>query len=290
MINISVVIPTFNSAQTISRSLESILVQSLRPRQVIVVDDCSSDATTAIVASMEARFRSNGIALVLLTSRVNAGGAVSRNRGLDKASGDVVALLDSDDVWLPHHLKSSVCEGKDRDCVVVSRTRQILLKGKERILPEVRLSRGASPLDYIFRDGGVIQTSSIVLFGRARELRFDERLRKHQDFDFMGAAHRAGLEIAQRWDCSTEYHDYGGEGRVSVRKNLSASRIFYLKWRLEMQLSARRAFLARFAAQQLPNNKNKSKRLMIRSAILDKDVAISVRIRLLARIIRGILK
>jgi glycosyltransferase involved in cell wall biosynthesis len=287
---ISVVIPAFNSAETIQRALASILTQSMRPAEVIVVDDCSKDHTVELVGALQDAFRASGVTLYLLPSARNVGGAVSRNRGLAQASGEAIALMDSDDVWLSHHLQASVKAGKGNDCVVVSRTRQILAGGKKRILPDVRLALGAHPLDYIFRGGGVIQTSSMVLFGQARELRFDERLRKHQDFDFIGAAYRAGLPILQRWDCSNEYHDYGGETRVSVRKNLTASRIFYLKWRTDLKPAARRAFLARFLAQQLPDSKKKLSHRLMKAGILDREIVRSVRLRLIARFIRDMLK
>ena len=286
--NISVVIPAFNNAATISRALKSTLTQSLRPTEVIVIDDCSKDGTVDIVRAIENDFRARGVILKLLTSEKNSGGAVARNRGLSEAAGSVISLMDSDDAWLPHHLQASVAVGIGRNCVVVSRTKQILAGGKVQILPKVRLGIGTNPLDYIFRGGGFIQTSSMVLFGHARQLRFDERLRKHQDFDFIAAAHKADLPIFQRWDYSNEYHDYVGETRVSVSKNLNASRIFYLKWRTDLTRSARRAFLARFLAQQLPDNKIKMGRKLALGAMLDREIVWQVRLRLLARLLRGL--
>lgn len=290
VVSISVIIPTYNSENTIIRALEGVLAQIQLPGEVVIVDDCSTDQTIPLVETMVARFEGLGIRLRLLRSSQNRGGAVARNRGLAEARGTAFALLDSDDLWLHDHLELALKVGAGKDCVVVSRTRQILANGSEKIIPAVRYLNDCSPLDYIFRQNGVIQTSSMVLFGQARELRFDVSLRKHQDFDFIADAYKKGLFIQQIWSATTEYHDYGGETRVSVRKNLESSRKFFLKWRFDLCKSSRRAFLARFLSLQLPENKARLRRWLFRVAVFDMEIAASIRLRLVARAVRGMLR
>ena len=95
---ITVVIPAFNSAPTIARALDSALAQTYFPDEILVVDDCSSDATADIVREYE----SKGVRLISLEHQRGAGGA--RNVGIQAATGELIAFLDSDDEWLKSKL------------------------------------------------------------------------------------------------------------------------------------------------------------------------------------------
>lgn len=99
---VSTVIPAFNSGATIARALDSVIAQSLSPAEVLVVDDHSTDATRDIVA----QYAPKGVKLIALPSRLGAGGA--RNAGVEAASCDLIAFLDSDDEWAPTKLEKQV--------------------------------------------------------------------------------------------------------------------------------------------------------------------------------------
>jgi glycosyltransferase involved in cell wall biosynthesis len=99
---VSVVIPMHNSSGTIARTLDSVLRQTYRPIEVIIVDDCSTDAAVGIVRGYKAPV----IRLVQLSERGGASGA--RNVGIESATGELVAFLDSDDEWLPNKLMKQV--------------------------------------------------------------------------------------------------------------------------------------------------------------------------------------
>lgn len=96
---ISVIIPAYNAAPTIERALDSVLAQDYDALDIIVVDDCSTDATAAVAA----RYAGCGVRLVRLDPGRGAAGA--RNAGIDAARGDLVAFLDADDEWLPGKLR-----------------------------------------------------------------------------------------------------------------------------------------------------------------------------------------
>lgn len=100
--NISVVIPTYNRGFCIHSALNSVFAQTLRPYEVIVVDDGSSDDTAAVVATY-------GQSVRYLVQR-NAGASAARNTGIHAASGAWVAFLDSDDEWQPNKLEIQVRE------------------------------------------------------------------------------------------------------------------------------------------------------------------------------------
>lgn len=95
---VTAVVPAYNAARTLARTLESALTQTLSDLEVVVVDDGSSDATCEVVAAItDTRVR--------LVSQRNAGVAAARNTGIDNAKGEWIAFLDSDDIWLPGKLE-----------------------------------------------------------------------------------------------------------------------------------------------------------------------------------------
>ena len=92
---VSVIIPAFNRADTLPRALRSVLMQSLRPAEIIVVDDHSADATGAVGRKWGAR---------VIRHQHNQGAAAARNTAIAAATQPWLAPLDSDDEWLPDHL------------------------------------------------------------------------------------------------------------------------------------------------------------------------------------------
>lgn len=96
---VSVVIPTFNRAYCLPRTLDSVVNQTHRNLEVVIVDDGSSDGTDELVARYAKQHR------VIYHYQKNAGVTVARNQGLARATGEFIALLDSDDVWKPWKLE-----------------------------------------------------------------------------------------------------------------------------------------------------------------------------------------
>ena len=99
---VSVVIPAYNRAGTISRSVQSVLNQSLQDFEIIVVDDGSSDNTATVVQSFaDGRIR-------VLRHENNQGAGPARNTGMQAAQGQYIAWLDSDDEWFPDKLQIQI--------------------------------------------------------------------------------------------------------------------------------------------------------------------------------------
>ena len=94
---ISAVIPVYNGEHTIARAIDSVLAQTRPADEVIVIDDGSTDQT---VKSVQAYGDT-----VILIQQQNAGASVTRNTGIEAATGDWIAFLDGDDEWLPDNLK-----------------------------------------------------------------------------------------------------------------------------------------------------------------------------------------
>jgi glycosyltransferase involved in cell wall biosynthesis len=97
---ISVVIPVFNGEGTVARAIESALSQELRPFEVVVVDDGSTDRTPGAAGGFGER--------VTFVTQPHAGAAAARNRALREAHGEFVAFLDADDEFLPGRLEAGV--------------------------------------------------------------------------------------------------------------------------------------------------------------------------------------
>lgn len=99
-VKISVIIPVYNRATTILCALESVLTQTLRPHEIIVVDDCSTDGTVAVLNNI-----TEPCVRIIRLER-NGGAQNARIRGIEMARGDYLAFLDSDDEWFPDALEN----------------------------------------------------------------------------------------------------------------------------------------------------------------------------------------
>jgi glycosyltransferase involved in cell wall biosynthesis len=100
---VSVIIPAYNAAEHIRRTLNSVLAQTYQALEVIVVDDGSADATCAIVEEFVKKD-----ARVQLVRQCNAGVGAARNTAIRMARGEYIAPLDADDIWFPEKLEKQV--------------------------------------------------------------------------------------------------------------------------------------------------------------------------------------
>ncbi len=92
----SVIIPVYNKSNTIAASIKSVLAQEVDDREIIIVDDGSTDDLLTVLASFGDEIR--------LIQRENGGVSAARNTGIEAANGEFICFLDADDLWEPHHL------------------------------------------------------------------------------------------------------------------------------------------------------------------------------------------
>ena len=123
--NISVVIPAYNRAHTLPRALESVFKQTLPAKEIIVVNDGSTDDTKTIL--------DNYPGLILIDQK-NQGVSAARNRGIEYASGKWIALLDSDDEWLPTKLEKQWADICSND-KLICHTEEIWIRNGDRVNP-----------------------------------------------------------------------------------------------------------------------------------------------------------
>jgi glycosyltransferase involved in cell wall biosynthesis len=94
---ISIIIPLYNKTESIASTLNSVINQSFKDYEIIIINDGSTDNSLAIAET----YIFNNISIYTTT---NNGVSYARNYGVSKASSDLIAFLDADDIWLPHHL------------------------------------------------------------------------------------------------------------------------------------------------------------------------------------------
>src|SRR5512143_4014499 len=116
---VSVVMPVYNGARYLRQALESALNQTYRPLEIIVVDDGSTDETSAILAEFGSRIRA--------IRQKNPGSAAARNAALQAAHGEIIAFLDADDLWLPQKLEVQVAYLRAHPDVELVATRWLTL-------------------------------------------------------------------------------------------------------------------------------------------------------------------
>jgi len=104
--NISVIIPCHNAEETVLRALSSVCKQTIKPKELIIVDDASSDNTFGLLKDFSNQ--EHDFLVILIKNDLNLGAGLSRNKGWDIASGDWVSFLDSDDAWLENKLEKQI--------------------------------------------------------------------------------------------------------------------------------------------------------------------------------------
>jgi glycosyltransferase involved in cell wall biosynthesis len=174
---ISVIIPAFNRAHTLPRALQSVLDQSSPADEVIVVDDGSSDASAALIE--------RDFPQVRLLRQSNHGVSAARNRGIEAARYEWIALLDSDDCWLPNKLERLRAAIVQHPGYVLYHSDEIWVRNGKRVNPMHKhrksggwIFRQCLPLCAISPSATLMEKSVLLELGL-----FDETLPACEDYD-----------------------------------------------------------------------------------------------------------
>ena len=174
---ISVVVPTWNRAFFLSEALDSIAAQTLRPKDVWVIDDGSTDQTSALVQSRFPQFH--------YVYQDNQGVASARNAGIARASGEWIAFLDSDDLWLPNKLEAQWNYLQtEPDCRVLQ-TEEIWFRNNRRVNPK---KKHAKKSGFIFKESValcLVSPSAVMIHREVFEKvgLFDPAMQVCEDYD-----------------------------------------------------------------------------------------------------------
>jgi len=128
MMEVSVIIPTYNRAQKVLRAVSSVFNQTYNRFEVIVVDDGSSDETSEALGRY-------GNKIILIRHPENRGVSAARNSGIRAARCPLIAFLDSDDYWLPEKLEIQIGFFRDNPDAVACQPQEIWVRNGVRVNP-----------------------------------------------------------------------------------------------------------------------------------------------------------
>lgn len=188
---ISVIIPSYNRAETIRRSVDSVLNQSYRDIEVIVVDDCSTDGTLDVISG----YTDNRLRCV--KHKQNRGACAARNTGIEYARGEYIAFQDSDDSWRPDKLRYQLelLQKQEADICFCKMERHGYPADKARFYPE--LSEGVVTYEVLL-SRSYVSTQTILARREMCDIhKFDILIKRMQDYDWIiRAAHNAKVCFA----------------------------------------------------------------------------------------------
>ena len=217
---ISVIIPTYNRYNLTKRAITSVLAQIFQPKEIIVVDDGSTDNTQQL---------QNDFPDIIYIYQENRGVAAARNVGIQKASSEWIAFLDSDDEFHPHKLQKQRAFHQENPDILMSYTAERWIRnGKVVKIPKKYRKIGNNPflenLSYCN-----IAPSSVLLHRKILDDVgvFDEVLRVCEDYDMW-------LRITQKYSVGLIdeplINKYAGhDEQLGFRKNMDEVRIKVLE-------------------------------------------------------------
>ncbi len=177
MMTISVIIPTYNRAHTLSRALDSVLAQTHPADEVVVIDDGSTDNTVMLIQDSYPN--------VKLIQQQNRGVSAARNSGIRACSSEWIALLDSDDEWLPDKLNKQLALVSQQPEYKIVHSDEIWIRNGVRVNPMKKhtkkggwIFQGCLPLCAISPSAAMIRRALFDEVGL-----FDETLPACEDYD-----------------------------------------------------------------------------------------------------------
>lgn len=260
--SVSVVIPVFNGELTIGKALASIEGQTVKPMEIVVVDDGSTDATAEVIQNYQSEIP------IRYYFQENKRQAAARNLGAAKSKGDWLAFLDCDDVWLPKKLEIQLdhLRGNPELEAVIGNYRiieDITQKKQTDFVPEIISGQDFSPATLLTANFFWLP---VVLIKRSKFLElggFDESFRNAEDIDFgfrfCKTAHYqvfpevVALYLRRPFSSSQqEIHDINGQkkfyNKVLSRSDLTERERLTALDRLQFWLEREELFLIRRTA------------------------------------------
>ncbi|WP_319421377.1 glycosyltransferase family 2 protein [Pleurocapsa sp. FMAR1] len=240
---VSVIIPTYNRANVIHRSISSAIKQSYQKIEIIIVDDASTDDTSQIIQQI------NDTRIIYICHQINLGGSEARNTGIKNAQGKFIAFLDSDDVWLPdklQHQLAIISQHKCQDNLVCytqfQKSSQIFYQ--RSILPAKSKQEQETTPEYFWLSGGEMLTSTLLVSRiLASRTLFQTGLIKHQDLDFVIRLEKQGAKFIFVPQVLVIWHNEQRCDRISCQVNYQASLDWIQQYRQHISDDAYQGFL-----------------------------------------------
>lgn len=195
-IEFSVIIPIYQGSTSLPNALDSLVRQTHRNFEVIIVDDGSNDYPTTFSVVQNYIDR---IAIRVFRNEKHTNGSVVRNRGIAEARGRYVAFLDADDTWVPNRLEFAhdlIDRIPEKHFIIYGQVELLRSHPTGALIPWRAIREGELVSEYVFGSSQVMSTITFVLpTDFARLVLFDERLERHQDSAFMMRAQAIGAQF-----------------------------------------------------------------------------------------------
>lgn len=214
--SVSVIIPAYNAESWIRRAVDSVLAQCHAPREIIVVDDGSTDRTAEILNQYECRIR--------VIRQSNRGLSAARNVGINAACGDIIAFLDADDYWQSRKLAAQTELMRERPEIGFCSTAALLVDDEDREVGTWKCPEcDGAVLTSIFERHATIAGSGSAVAVRRKILeqagQFDETLSALEDIDMW-----MRLAVITNYACIPERLTVIRKGQESMSKNIDLMR------------------------------------------------------------------
>jgi glycosyltransferase involved in cell wall biosynthesis len=217
---VSVIIPAYGASAYIAAALESVFQQTFSSYEVVVINDGSPD-TPALEAALQPY-----LSRLRYFRQQNRGPSAARNLGIGEARGRYVAMLDSDDLWLPHHLARQVdyLTGDAELGLIYSNSMQF--RDREVVGTAFETVPQTKPvtLESLLAEHCTVNTSSVVVSRDAllKAGLFDESLNRCEDFDLW--LRLAGQGVQMTYDSDVQVFHRLGHGLSSNRERMKRAR------------------------------------------------------------------
>lgn len=175
---VSVIIPTFNRSVWVTEAVASVLAQTFRDFELLVVDDGSTDGTLDALAPFFKQIK-------VLRRPERRGVSAARNLGITAARGEWLAFLDSDDLWLPDKLARQVAFAKAHPGLLICQTAEIWLRNGKRVNPPATHRKVGGDIFLPSLERCLVSPSAVMLHRRLLDEvgTFDEALPAAEDYD-----------------------------------------------------------------------------------------------------------
>jgi glycosyltransferase involved in cell wall biosynthesis len=176
---VSVIIPTHNRAHIIPQTIDSVLAQTFRDFEIIVIDDGSTDDTSAV---LQKRY---GEKITCIRTK-NCGLSAARNRGITAARGQYIAFLDDDDAWLPDKLKLQTALMQNNPSLGLVYCGCYTIAADDTVISETRPLKRGELFEDLLRSNDIVGSASAVLVAGSLFSKagcFDETLTACEDWD-----------------------------------------------------------------------------------------------------------
>ena len=157
---VSIIMPTYNSAKTVEKSIDTVLNQTYTNWELIIVDDCSKDDTLKVLEKYQSHPK-----IKITANEINSRAAITRNNGLKLAQGQYVAFLDSDDLWPADKLEKQINFMLEKNACFTFTSYDCINENDEDIGRIIRVPKTISAMKLL---GDTIIGCSTVLIDRAQ--------------------------------------------------------------------------------------------------------------------------